>query len=128
MIYQTAPRKDLRWSTKDPNEGFWLEGKDFADCIVQLDEWCKAHPEKWVYYYNAGMRPAYPVPVARQLFEVSIYDAEPAGIMLFSRLFQRGCENKKEIDMMSSEERNALYEKQLRFFAMLGHSVSANKK
>ena len=123
MIYQTAPRRNLRWSTKDPDEGFWLEGKDFADCIVQLDEWCKAHPEKWVYYHNAGMRPAYPVPVARQLFEVSIYDAEPAGIMLFSRLFQRGCENKKEIDMMSSEERTALYEKQLNFFAMLGHSA-----
>ena len=123
MIYQIAPRKDLRWSTKDPDKGFWLEGKDFADCIVQLDEWCKAHPEKWVYYYNAGMRPSYPVPVARQLFEVSIYDAEPAGLMMFSRLYQRGCENKKEIDAMSSEERNALYEKQLKFFAMLGHSV-----
>ena len=126
MIYQTAPRKDLSWSTKDLDKGFWLEGKDYADCIAQLKEWCEAHLEKWVYYHDAGMGPAYPVPVARQLFEVSIYDAEPAGIMLFQRLFQRGCENKREIDMMSSEERNALYEKQLRFFAMLGHSARRN--
>lgn len=123
MIYQEAPRKDLRGFAKDPSKGFWLEGKDRTDCIRQLQEWADAHPEKWIYYYDCGMRPAYPIPVARQLFEVSIYDAEPVGLMLFSRLFQEGCENKKEIDMMSSEERTALYEKQLNFFAMLGHSA-----
>ena len=127
MICQVAPRKDLRWAAKDPNKGFWIEGKDRADCIKQLQEWANAHPEKWIYYYDCGMRPSYPVPVARQLFEVSIYDEEPASLMLFSRLFQKGCENKKEIDMMSSEERNALYEKQLLFFAMLGHYARGGK-
>lgn len=123
MIYQVAPRKDLRWATKDPNKGFWIEGKDRTDCIKQLREWADAHPEKWIYYYDCGMRPAHPIPVARQLFEVSIYDEEPACNMMFYGLFQRGCENKKEIDLMSPEERNEFYEKQLKFFTILGHSL-----
>lgn len=122
MIYQDAPRKSLLCSHIDPSKGFWLEGKNFDDCIKQLREYGKQHPEKWIYYYNCGLGPAYPVPVARNLFEVVIYDAEPIGI-LFYRLFQEGSECKRQIDMMTKEERNAVRKKQMGFWYMLGTSI-----
>ena len=30
MIYQAAPRKSLKGLVKNPDEGFWLEGKDYV--------------------------------------------------------------------------------------------------
>ena len=124
MIYQAAPRKSLKDLAKNPDEGFWLEGKDYEDCIKQLKEYGASHPEKWIYFYDCGLGPAYPVPVARNLFEVSIYDAEPAALMLFSRCFQEGCERKREIDMMSDEARSELRRKQLTALYILGSSLN----
>ena len=46
MIYQAAPRKSLKGLFKNPDEGFWLEGKDYEDCIKQLKEYGASHPEK----------------------------------------------------------------------------------
>lgn len=123
MIYQKAPRKSLKGITIDTDKGFWLEGKDYADCIKQLKEYGATHPEKWIYFYDCGLGPAYPVPVARNLFEVSIYDAEPAALMLFSTCFQEGCDGKCEIDMMSDEERSELRRKQLTTLYMLESSL-----
>lgn len=128
MIYQEAPRKSLKGLSKDPNEGFWIEGKNYADCIKQLKEYGAAHPKKWIYFYDCGLAPAYPIPVARNLFEVSIYDVEPAALMMFSRCFQEGCDQKHEIDMMSDEERNELRRKQLRSLYILGSSFINNTK
>ena len=128
MIYQEAPRRSLRGLSKDPTTGFWLEGKDYADCIKQLKEYGASHPEKWIYFYDCGLGPAYPVPVARNLFEVSIYDAEPAAFMMFSRCFQEGCERKREIDMMSDKERGELRRKQLASLYILGSSFSNSTK
>ena len=124
MIYQAAPRKSLKGLVKNPDEGFWLEGKDYEDCIKQLKEYGTSHPEKWIYFYDCGLGPAYPVPVARNLFEISIYDAEPAALMLFSRCFQEGCERKREIDMMSDEARSELRRKQLTALYILGSSLN----
>lgn len=124
MIYQEAPRRSLRGLSKDPNEGFWIEGKDYADCIKQLKEYGATHLEKWIYFYDCGLGPAYPVPVARNLFEVSIYDAEPAALMVFSRCFQEGCDGKREIDMISDKERSELHRKQLATLYMLGSSFN----
>ena len=124
MIYQAAPRKSLKGLVKNQDEGFWLEGKDYEDCIKQLKEYGASHPEKWIYFYDCGLGPAYPVPVARNLFEVSIYDAEPAALMLFSRCFQEGCERKREIDMMSDEARSELRRKQLTALYILGSSLN----
>ena len=124
MIYQAAPRKSLKGLVKNPDEGFWLEGKDYEDCIKQLKEYGASHPEKWIYFYDCGFGPAYPVPVARNLFEVSIYDAEPSALMLFSRCFQEGCERKREIDMMSDEARSELRRKQLTALYILGSSLN----
>lgn len=124
MIYQAAPRKSLKGLAKNSDEGFWLEGKDYEDCIKQLKEYGASHPEKWIYFYDCGLGPAYPVPVARNLFEVSIYDAEPAAPMLFSRCFQEGCERKREIDMMSDEARSELRRKQLTALYILGSSLN----
>lgn len=124
MIYQAAPRKSLKGLVKNPDEGFWLEGKDYEDCIKQLKEYGTSHPEKWIYFYDCGLGPAYPVPFARNLFEVSIYDAEPAALMLFSRCFQEGCERKREIDMMSDEARSELRRKQLTALYILGSSLN----
>ena len=124
MIYQAAPRKSLKGLVKNQDEGFWLEGKDYEDCIKQLKEYGASHPEKWIYFYDCGLGPAYPVPVARNLFEVSIYDAEPAALMLFSRCFQEGCERKREIDMMNDEARSELRRKQLTALYILGSSLN----
>ena len=124
MIYQAAPRKSLKGLVKNPDEGFGLEGKDYEDCIKQLKEYGASHPEKWIYFYDCGLGPAYPVPVARNLFEVSIYDAEPAALMLFSRCFQEGCERKREIDMMIDEARSELRRKQLTALYILGSSLN----
>ena len=124
MIYQAAPRKSLKGLVKNQDEGFWLEGKDYEDCIKQLKEYGASHPEKWIYFYDCGLGPAYPVPVARNLFEVSVYDAEPAALMLFSRCFQEGCERKREIDMMSDEARSELRRKQLTALYILGSSLN----
>ena len=124
MIYQAAPRKSLKGLVKNPDEGFWLEGKDYEDCIKQLKEYGASHPEKWIYFYDCGLGPAYPVPVARNLFEVSIYDVEPAALMLFSRCFQEGCERKREIDMMSDEARSELRRKQFTALYILGSSLN----
>lgn len=127
MIYQEAPRKSLRGCPKPKDKGFWLDGTDRADCIRQLQEYGKEHPERWIYFHDCGMGPGYPVPVARNLFEVSIFDAEPAGIILFSRLFQKGSAGKREIDAMTPEERNNLRKKQMTFFALLGSSFRNTK-
>lgn len=120
MNYQDAPRRSLSGCQIPENKGFWLDGKNRSDCFQQLQQYGKQHPEKWIYYYDCGVGPGYPVPVARQLFEVSIYDAEPAGMMLFSRLFQEGKDGKREIDMMSDEEITELRSKQMTTMALLG--------
>lgn len=122
MIYQEAPRKSLKGININPDKGFWLEGKDYADCIKQLKEYGSAHPEKWIYFYDCGLGPAYPVPVARNLFEVSIYDAEPAALMLFFKCFQEGYDKKREIDMMSEEQRTDFIKKRLCGLYLLGSS------
>ena len=127
MIHQEAPRKSLRSCPMPEDKGFWLDGVDRADCLRQLEEYGKAHPEKWIYFYACGMGPGYPIPVARNLFEVSIYNAEPASILLFSRLFQRGCEGRREVDEMSPEERTEVHKKQMAFFAMLGSTNNHSK-
>lgn len=124
MIYQEAPRKSLKGITINPDKGFWLEGKDYKDCIKQLKEYGAFHPEKWIYFYDCGLGPSYPTPIARNLFEVSIYDAEPAELIFFSRCFQEGRDGKREIDMMSDEARNELRRKQLTAFYMLGSSLN----
>lgn len=126
MIYQEAPRKSLKGLIISPDKGFWLEGKDYEDCIKQLKEYGASHPEKWIYFYDCGLGPAYPIPIARNLFEVSIYDAEPAVLML-SICFQEGCERKHEIDMMSDEARSELRRKQLTALCMLGSSLKEVK-
>ena len=86
MIYQEAPRKSLRWGSIDKDKGFWLEGKDYEDCIKQLREYGNAHPEKWIYFYDCGVGPSYPIPVTRNLFEVAIYDCEPASLLFSKRM------------------------------------------
>ena len=127
MIYQEAPRKSLKGLTINPDKGFWLEGKDYEDCIKQLKEYGASHPEKWIYFYDCGLGPAYPVPVAKHLFEVAIYDYEPACFMMCYHLFQEGCERKHEIDMMSDEARSELRRKQLTALYMLGSSLKEVK-
>ena len=36
MIYQEAPRKSLKGLTINPDKCYWLECKDYEDCIKQL--------------------------------------------------------------------------------------------
>ena len=120
MIYQEMPRRTYSCCRLDEDKGFFIEGKDYQDCLVQLTDWCGAHRDKWVYYHDCGVGPAKPVPVARNVFEVAIYDAEPAGLMMFYSCIQEGCSGKREIDAMSADERAELQKKHLTFFAMLG--------
>ena len=127
MIYQEAPRKSLHGCEISKDKGFWLEGKDYKDCIRQLKEWGSAHPEKWIYFYDCGLGPAKPVPVARYLFEVAIYDYKPASFMMFYHLFQEGCEQKHEIDIMSDDEKSELYKKQLRGLYLIGSCFNPTK-
>lgn len=122
MIYQEAPRRSLSGCELSKDKGFWLEGNDYKDCIRQLKEWGAAHPEKWIYFYDCGLGPAKPVPVAKHLLEVAIYDYEPAGFMMFYHLFQEGCEQKREIDMMTDDEKSELHRKQLASLYLLGQS------
>lgn len=124
MICQEMRRKGFEGCKLDADKGFYIEGKDFKDCMEQLKEWCKNHREKWVYYHDCGLAPSKPVPVARNIFEVNFYDSEPAYLMLFSTCVQEGCEGKREIDSMSAEEKTELIKKQLSFFYMLGKAVS----
>ena len=128
MIYQEAPRKSLRWGSIDKDKGFWLEGKDYEDCIKQLREYGNAHPEKWIYFYDCGVGPSYPIPVTRNLFEVAIYDCEPASLMFMYDCFQKGCDNKHEIEMLSDEEKNEVRTKQLGFFYTLGSMLGGRNK
>ena len=122
MIYQTMPRKGFEDCRLDVNKGFFVEGKDFDDCLLQLREWCDCHKDKWVYFHDCGMAPSYPIPVARNIFEVEFFDAEPVAIMLSWRLFQTGCEGRKEIDSMTAEEKHELKMKQLKALYILGSS------
>ncbi len=122
MIYQEAPRRSLSGCEISEDKGFWLEGKDYQDCIKQLKEWGAAHQEKWIYFYDCGFGPSKPVPVGRHLLEVAIYDYEPAAFMMFYHLFQKGCEQKKEIDMMTDDERSELNRKKLTTLYLLGSS------
>ena len=128
MIYQEAPRRSLSGCEKSKDRGFWLEGNDYADCIKQLKEWGAAHPEKWIYFYDCGIGPSKPVPVAKHLLEVAIYDYEPACFMMFYHLFQEGCEYKREIDMMNDDERAELRAKQLRSLYLIGSSLRNTTK
>jgi hypothetical protein len=95
------------------DKGFWLTGKDYNDCIKQLKEYGKNHPEKWIFFSDCGMRPAKPIPTPEQLFEVMIADKCPTGMFMWS-LFQEGYEHLKE-ELTSEQKKN-----QLLLFAMLG--------
>ncbi len=121
MIHQNMPRKGSHLH-KDENKGFFMEGKDFDDCLLQLREWCDCHKDKWVYYHDCGVAPSKPIPVARNVFEVVFFDAEPAAIMWSWRLFQIGCERRKEIDSMTAEEKSELRIKQAKAFCIIGSS------
>ena len=91
MIHQEAPCRSLRGWTKDRHKGFYIDGKDLEDCLHQLREWGKNHPEKWIYYFDCGTKPGYPIPVARRIIEVYIRDSYPGfGLMILWRLFQKG--------------------------------------
>ena len=120
MIYQEMRRKGFEGCKLDVDKGFYIEGKDYNDCMTQLKEWCKNHLEKWVYYHDCGVAPSKPVPVARNILEVHFFDEEPARPILFSRCIQEGCEGKREIDTMTPEEKSELIKKQMSFFYMLG--------
>ena len=120
MIYQEMPRKSYCGFRLDEDKGFFIEGKDYQDCLDQLIEWCAAHRDKWVYFHECGVGPAKPVPVARNVFEVAIYDAEPARPVLFFRCIQKGADGKREIDTMTDEEKAELQEKHMFFFYVLG--------
>lgn len=123
MIYQEMPRKGYEGCNIAENKGFYVEGKDYADCLNQLKEWAEKHPEKWIYYHDCGIGISKSCPVTRQVFEVSFFDAEPAAMVLFSCLFQRGCEGKREIDSLSESEIAEIRRKQLDFFTILGSAI-----
>ena len=120
MICQKMRRKGFEGCKLETDKGFYIEGKDFNDCMEQLKEWCKNHLEKWVYYHDCGVAPSKPVPIARNIFEVHFFDEEPARPLLFSRCMQEGSEGKREIDTMTHEEKYDLMKKQMFFFYMLG--------
>lgn len=90
MICQEIRRKGFDGCKLDANEGFYIEGNNFKDCMKQLEEWCKNHREKWVYYHNCGIALSEPVPVAINIFEVHFYNAKPVRPPLFSSCIQRG--------------------------------------
>lgn len=91
MISQVAPDKHLRFFPHDEDKGFYVEGKDLEDCFRQLREWSMSHPDNlWIYYFPVGMRPSYPVPVARYLMEVIFFDKCPGMLMPFWTLFRKG--------------------------------------
>ena len=93
MISQNAPCRALRNWSYDEGEGFYVDGKDIDDCLEQLREWSMDHPTKWIFYYPVGMKPGYPVPVARYIIEViflSYHEINPYGLMPFWRLFRKG--------------------------------------
>ena len=90
MIYHQYPRKSSLDMTLNEDEGFYLEGKDCHDCIEQLKDWCKNHPNKWVYYYDMGVKPANYSAIARNLFEVCFFDSEPIPMMFLWTPFQEG--------------------------------------
>ena len=114
-------RKGFESCKLDAEEGFYIEGKNFDDCINQLCEWCNARPEKWVYYHNCGMAPSKPIPIARNIIEVLFYDMEPARPPIPTVCFQQGVDGKREIDTMSEDEVSELRKKQMFFFYMLGN-------
>lgn len=127
MIYQKCPRRGYNIAL-DKNKGFYIEGIDRSDCLNQLKEWCNSNKEKWVYFYNMGMGPSYPVPVAKNVIEVAISDKEPASLMFMWTLFQKGSENRREIDEMSEEQKLDIRKKQLEFFYMIGKSFEGRNK
>lgn len=101
---------------KKDDEGFWLTGRDCNDCIHQLKEYGKAHPEKWIFFSDCGMRPGKPVPVPEQLFEVEIADECPPGMFMWE-CFQEGCEGKYK--KITQEQMT----KQMATFAAIGSSI-----
>lgn len=124
MISQSANTKKLEGLCLPKEKGFFVEGKNFDDCIAQLTEWGNAHPEKWIYYYNIGVAPAKSCPVARNYLEVHICDAKPAGIMMM-KLFQEGCDGLTEWDTMTEKEKIEMRKKHLNFYANLGAAYIA---
>ena len=116
-IHQEMRRKGFEGCKLDADKGFYIEGKDFEDCMEQLKEWCKNHCEKWVYYHNCGVAPSKPIPIATNVFEVHFYDVEPARPLLFSYCIQKGIEGKREIDTMTVEEKSELVKKQMLFLS-----------
>ena len=122
MICQEMRRKGFEGCKLDADKVFYIEGKDYKDCMEQLSEWCKNHREKWVYYHDCGVAPSKPVPVARNIFEVHFFDEEPARLLLFSHCIQEGIGGKREVDTMTVEEKAELRKKQMFFFYMLGRN------
>lgn len=78
------------YGSLNPNEGFFVIGKNFQDCCKQLDAYHKQYPSHWIYFVDMGMKPASPIPVPEQVFEVKILKQKPETAMWFWNLFQRG--------------------------------------
>ena len=121
MLNKVCPRKDL-YHYGEKRDGFFIDGANFDDCYKQLIQYGKEHPEKWIYYYDCGVNVGYPIPVATYILEVTVLDREPAGIMI-SRLFQKGCDGRREIDEMTDNERFEFEKKIMNIFSILGWFV-----
>ena len=124
MFYQTMPRKGYEDCVFDESKGFFVEGRNCDDCLAQLKDWCEEHKEKWVYFYDCGLAPAKSIPVARNIFEVYFYDAEPAARPWRTVCVQKGCDGKQEIDAMTEEEKSEFRSKRMSFFAAMASCVT----
>ena len=95
MIYQTMPRKGYGCCTYSDDKGFFIEGRNYKNCMEQLRDYCNEHPEKWVYYFDTGFGVSSYSSIGRYILEVMIYDKKPAGLVI-SKLYQAGCENMQD--------------------------------
>lgn len=122
-IYQKMPRKGSECCILESNEGFFIEGYTYEDCLKELENWANNHPEKWIYVHNCGIGIANYCPISKYIIEVHIYDKKPANIILFMTEYQKGNTDESEIDFMSEEERLLLRQKQMTLLALLGSWV-----
>jgi hypothetical protein len=77
--------------------GFWITGYTPEIVTQGLKDYCKEHPEKWVYTsMERAPRKEKGSSVPVYVMQVSVYDKKPTYLMIFWDLYQKGCEGLEE--------------------------------
>lgn len=69
---------------------FWIVCSSKEECMSELTQYAKKHPEQDILYIDCGTRPGHPVPVPENIFEVYVPDKMSGLLFMGWSVYQYG--------------------------------------